>query len=163
MECNILVLVDCNSDPRRTTRGLFRLRLTPPQGLCCQTIETLLIVGQTRVSGSLSMFTEWRCCVLGTCDWLIGPLWVTVLSIDSQRQDAHDYKFHYSPRPRTSGIDIMFLQDGAVLNVRKASPKRVVQAFTTAIQDIKSTKTLRDLAVAFAKKMKEESASTDSD
>ena len=34
----------------------------------------------------------------------------------------------------------------------------VVEAFTAAIQDIKSTKTLRDLAVAFAKKLKEESA-----
>jgi len=43
------------------------------------------------------------------------------------------------------------------------SMERVVQAFTAAIQDIKSTKTLKDLAVVFAKKMKEESASTDSE
>lgn len=43
------------------------------------------------------------------------------------------------------------------------SMDRVVQAFTAAIQDIKDTKTLKDLAVVFAKKMKEESASIDSE
>lgn len=43
------------------------------------------------------------------------------------------------------------------------SMERVVQAFTSAIQSVKSTKTLKDLALVFAKKMKEESASTDSE
>ena len=43
------------------------------------------------------------------------------------------------------------------------SMERVVQAFSSAIQSIEDTKTLKDLAVAFAKKMKEESASTNSE
>lgn len=43
------------------------------------------------------------------------------------------------------------------------SMDRVVQAFAAAIQDIKSTETLKDLAMAFAKRMKEESAATDSE
>ena len=38
--------------------------------------------------------------------------------------------------------------------------ERVVQAFTSAIQSIEDTKTLKDLAVAFAREMREESAST---
>lgn len=43
------------------------------------------------------------------------------------------------------------------------SMERVVQAFTSAIQSIEDTKTLKDLAVVFAKKMREESASVDSE
>ena len=43
------------------------------------------------------------------------------------------------------------------------SMERVVQAFTSTIQSIEDTKTLKDLALAFARKMKEESASTDSE
>jgi len=40
------------------------------------------------------------------------------------------------------------------------SMERVMEVFAAAIQDIKSTKTVRDLATAFARKMKEESTLT---